>query len=157
MVRTILLAGATGRTGRGFISAVTAYNKLSDESSRFRVLALSRAPDSKISQEIAKSPGIEVKKCDLTNQESVEKVFEGAGGSGSIWGVFCVLAFPGLGKSPEPSIAQGKVRVPLLVASKYHITHIQLILLTEACRHIPSQWRPSVRLSLRRAGRRSIR
>lgn len=41
-------------------------------------------------------PNVRIVEGDLTKAETIKKVFEDEGGKGSIWGVFSILAFPGM-------------------------------------------------------------
>jgi hypothetical protein len=45
----------------------------------------------------------------LDSAESMRKVYEDAKTSGGIWGVFCFLAYPGLGANADGEERQGKV------------------------------------------------
>jgi hypothetical protein len=47
----------------------------------------------------------------LNSADDIRKIFEDAKKErGGMWGVFCVLAFPGLGANAEGEEKQGKVR-----------------------------------------------
>ncbi|KAF5386322.1 hypothetical protein D9757_008579 [Collybiopsis confluens] len=57
----------------------------------------------------------------LLSEESMRKVFEEAQTSfGGVWGVFCVLAFPGLGANADGEETQGKILASL--ASEYNVS-----------------------------------
>lgn len=107
--KTILVTGATGKQGRAVVSAL-----LSVVAARFRILALTRNPSSPASKAILSlSPGdkshseVVLVKGDLDDPVSIRKIFEEA--EGGIWGVFAVLAFPGLGANAEGEEKQGIV------------------------------------------------
>jgi hypothetical protein len=46
---------------------------------------------------------------DLDSPESIRRIFEDQKDKGGIWGVFSVLAFPGLGANADGEERQGKV------------------------------------------------
>lgn len=123
--RTILVTGATGQQGRGFVRAVLASS--SSAAADIRILALTRNINSKSAQRLAaevekdeKTKGrVELVQANLDDAGSVRKVFEGEKSKlgGGIWGVFMVLAFPGLGADASGEVRQGKVRVSNLDSS----------------------------------------
>ena len=104
MSRTILVTGATGHQGRAFISAINSV-----ENTDFRILALTRNPTAAPAQELALEKNVTVVQGNLDSPDSVRTVFEKAKEDGGIWGVFCVLAFPGLGVNSDGEERQGKV------------------------------------------------
>ena len=118
--RTVLVVGATGKQGRAFIDAA-----LSSQSTDVHILALTRntaSPSAKPLVDAAKeSDRIKVVQADLDKPESIRKVFEDAKaaksereeGVNGIYGVFVVLAFPGLGADASGEEKQGKVRLSL--------------------------------------------
>lgn len=107
--RTLLVTGATGQQGRGFIRAVLSTPAASD----FGILGLTRNLNSSSAKRLADAaPRVELAQADLDDPASVRKVFEEKG-KGGIWGVFLVLAFPGLGADVSGEIQQGKVCVDI--------------------------------------------
>lgn len=109
--RNILVTGATGKQGRAFIDAVLSSDEESAED--IRIIALTRVAESPGAKSLAKlSERIQVVQGDLDKPDTVRRVFEdGSAQHGGIWGVFVVLAFPGLGKDPTGEEMQGKVRL----------------------------------------------
>ena len=110
MARKILITGATGNQGKALIAA------LQSSTSEFELLALTRNVSSPSAAALKAFPNIRVVEGDLDKPESVRKVFEDEGGKGGIWGVFVVLAFPGMRADYEPEAKQGIVsEIALLV------------------------------------------
>lgn len=110
MSKLILVAGATGKQGRALIKAL---QPTSDDDIPFRVLALTRSASSPSAQRLVQERHVQVVEGDLDSPESIRKVYEDAKGSGGIWGVFCVLAFPGLGANADGEERQGKFMADL--------------------------------------------
>ena len=108
--RTILVAGATGKQGRAFIEAVLFSQAESVQD--IRIVALTRNPNSQSSKELGRSSDrVHVVQADLDQPDTVRKAFQDASQSeGGLWGVFVVLAFPGLGADATGEERQGKVR-----------------------------------------------
>ena len=113
-MNTILVTGATGHQGRAVICSLLRANAAEDDPDKhFNILAITREPDSPRSTALLKDGGgrVEVVKCDLNIPNEVNGLFQKCGPhSGKIWGIFCALAFPGLGKSAVGEERQGKVR-----------------------------------------------
>ena len=116
MSRTILVTGATGHQGRAFISAINSV-----ENTDFRILALTRNPTAAPAQELALEKNVTIVQGNLDSPDSVRTVFEKAKEDGGIWGVFCVLAFPGLGVNSDGEERQGKVWLLLCGQHLYNI------------------------------------
>lgn len=114
MSKTILVLGATGKQGGSLVAALRPSN---GETALFQLLALTRTPASPGARRLASEPHVQVAQGDLDNPASVRKVFDDAGGKGSIWGVFVVLAFPGLGANADGEERQGIVSVLIGTAS----------------------------------------
>jgi nucleoside-diphosphate-sugar epimerase len=108
-MRLILVTGATGKQGGAFISAICSSNGSSASDSAFRILALTRDRNSASAKRLALDNDVKVVEGNLDDALSVRRVFEDAKEHGGIWGVFCVLAFPGLGVDAEGEERQGKV------------------------------------------------
>jgi uncharacterized protein YbjT (DUF2867 family) len=109
--KTILIAGATGRQGRAVISSLLSTDAAIQ---RYRILAVTRntASDaskalSSLSSELESGSQLSLIKGDLDDPTSIRKIFEEA--EGGIWGVFAVLAFPGLGANADGEEKQGIV------------------------------------------------
>ncbi|KAJ6579255.1 NAD(P)-binding protein [Mycena vulgaris] len=106
--KLILVTGATGKQGRALIHAL----QLGDNTEpQFHVLALTRTLSSPPANALAahNTEHVTVVEGNLDSPESVRKLFEDAKKErGGIWGVFCVLAFPGLGANADGEEKQGK-------------------------------------------------
>ncbi|KAF8514794.1 hypothetical protein JB92DRAFT_2829879 [Gautieria morchelliformis] len=107
--KTILITGATGRQGCAVISSLLSADATAQ---RYRILALTRNTASETSKALlslssGSDSGSELTlvKGDLDNPTSIRKIFEEA--EGGIWGVFAVLAFPGLGANADGEERQG--------------------------------------------------
>jgi NAD(P)-dependent dehydrogenase (short-subunit alcohol dehydrogenase family) len=108
-VKNVLVTGATGRQGRALIRALRLTSN-GTEPLHFRILALTRTPASAIAKDLCSENHVTIVEGDLSDSESIRKIFEDAKASGGIWGVFCVLAFPGLGVNADGEEQQGRVR-----------------------------------------------
>ncbi|KAH7927239.1 NAD(P)-binding protein [Leucogyrophana mollusca] len=115
MSRNILVTGATGKQGRALIEALQPLKTTDDNPSArsFRILALTRKATSPSAEQLAKQEHVQVVEGDLDSIESVRKIFEDAKSIGGIWGVYCVLAFPGLGACADGEERQGKALADL--------------------------------------------
>jgi uncharacterized protein YbjT (DUF2867 family) len=102
------VAGATGKQGRALIEALRPTSN--SDHIPFRVLALTRSASSPSAQRLFQERHVQVIEGDLDSPESMRKIYEDAKGLGGIWGVFCVLAFPGLGANADGEERQGKVQ-----------------------------------------------
>jgi uncharacterized protein YbjT (DUF2867 family) len=109
MAKNILVTGATGRQGQGLIRALRP-NPSEMQSLHFRVLALTRNSMGTVAKDLVSERHVTVVEGDLNDSDSIRRVFEDAKPSGGVWGVFCVLAFPGLGANADTEEQQGKVR-----------------------------------------------
>ncbi|KAG9228614.1 hypothetical protein BJ875DRAFT_477021 [Amylocarpus encephaloides] len=104
--RTILITGSTGKQGKALIASL-----LSSQASTCHILALTRSSTSPAAAALLKKHGednLTIVEGNLNDEASVRRVFESQKESGGIWGVFCVLAYPGLGKEANGEEAQGK-------------------------------------------------
>lgn len=117
MHRNILVTGATGKQGQALIhallrpvaSASTASTEPNDH--EYHIYALTRNVSNPVAKHLAETEqNVKVVGGDLDDQESVMKIFEDAKSDGGIWGVFAVLAYPGLGAEADGEERQGKVR-----------------------------------------------
>ena len=109
MRRNILVTGATGKQGTALIHALLPPSTL-DPEHRYYVYALTRnasTPSAQYLSEIGEN--ITLVEGDLEEPISISKIFKDAKLEGGIWGVFAVLAFPGLGADASSEEAQGKV------------------------------------------------
>ena len=107
--KRILITGSTGKQGRALIKALIAAPPNGEL--EFDILALTRDPTRPSAQSLTRlGDHVKLVQGELDSESSLRKVFEDAGGKGSIWGIFCVLAFPGLGANADGEERQGKVR-----------------------------------------------
>ncbi|KAF9245745.1 NAD(P)-binding protein [Melanogaster broomeanus] len=119
MSQTILVTGATGKQGRSLIEALGRPSSAGSEDATqstepaFRVLALTRKASSPGAQRLAKEKHVEIVEGDLDSPESIRKIFEDRKNKGGIWGVYCVLAYPGLGANADGEERQGKMMADL--------------------------------------------
>lgn len=107
-MRNILVAGATGRQGQALIHAL--FSPRAPEEG-LHIYALTRKASSPAAARLAeKYPAkLTLVEGNLEEKDSIVNVFEGARTGGGIWGVFCVLAFPGMGADASGEELQGKV------------------------------------------------
>ena len=113
--KTILVLGATGKQGGSLVDALRPAE--ANGGNEFQLLSLTRNPTSPSAQRLASEPHVKVVQGNLDSPESIRQVFDNAGGKGSIWGVFVVLAFPGLGANADGEERQGIVRVRIFLSS----------------------------------------
>ncbi|KAJ7616126.1 NAD(P)-binding protein [Roridomyces roridus] len=113
--KNILVVGATGLQGRALIRALDRSN-----TEGIHILALTRTPTSAGAQSLAKEyPSlISLVQGDLNSAESLRAVFDSSGEG--VWGVFCVLGFPGLGVNADAEEKQGKLIADL--ALEYNVS-----------------------------------
>lgn len=115
--RNVLITGATGKQGRALIRALVLTATPSAEF-EYHVLALTRNASSKAArlllgkqQELAAR--ITIVQGDLNHKDQIQKIFEHAVLTDGVWGVFVVLAYPGLGVNADIEERQGKVKSAL--------------------------------------------
>ncbi|KDQ60861.1 hypothetical protein JAAARDRAFT_55600 [Jaapia argillacea MUCL 33604] len=106
--RTVLVVGATGKQG----SAVISF--LSQSQSDFRILALTRKASSPAAQSLIRD-SVSPVEGDLDKPDTIRKIFVDASSTGGIWGIFVILAFPGLGVNADAEESQGILLVNLAV------------------------------------------
>ncbi|KAG4438282.1 hypothetical protein IFR05_006217 [Cadophora sp. M221] len=136
MHRNILVTGATGKQGIALIKAL--LHPVPDQNSQqvppetpgteseirgdleehtYHIYALTRNASSPTAKSLAeKEAHITVVQGDLDNPGSIRTIFENVKKSGEgrgIWGVFTVLAFPGLGVEADGEERQGKLLADL--------------------------------------------
>jgi len=110
--RTVLITGATGKQGRALIHAL--LSPAAAPAPEYHVLALTRSTSSPPAQHLLETEKnnllqITLKEGDLDKSDSVRKIFVDAAADGGVWGVYAVLAYPGLGANADGEGAQGKV------------------------------------------------
>ncbi|KAE9407574.1 NAD(P)-binding protein [Gymnopus androsaceus JB14] len=112
--KLILVTGATGRQGKALINALSlnppareGSSAESSDSENFHFLALTRKASSPSANFLASQSRVTVVEGNMDSIPSIRKIFEDAKSQGGIWGVFCVLAFPGLGANADGEEAQG--------------------------------------------------
>ena len=109
MTRTILVTGSTGKQGRALIKALLATDH------DFEILALTRnaaAPPAKslLSSHTSAAANLKLVEGNLDEEATMRTIFDSAEPNGGIWGVFGLLAYPGLGAKAVREENQGKVR-----------------------------------------------
>jgi nucleoside-diphosphate-sugar epimerase len=117
MRRNILVTGATGKQGSALIRALLqpaqfTPSEPNSTSPEYHIYALTRKISSPTAQALhtTHSPNLTLVEGDLDDPSSIAAVFETSKlNDGGIWGVFAVLAFPGLGVSAEGEERQGKM------------------------------------------------
>ncbi|KAJ5645024.1 NAD(P)-binding protein [Penicillium longicatenatum] len=108
MRRLIFVTGATGWQGTSLITALRPQEKV--EKDDYHILALTRDKTSPAAKHLSTEKHITLVEGDLNNRSSIEHIFQEAVARGDrIWGVFVVLAFPGLGQIADAEEAQGKM------------------------------------------------
>ena len=127
--RTIIVAGATGKQGRAFIESAIQTTK------DIHIVALTRNSYTQSAQDLKSlsSDRVRLAQTDLNDVDSVRKVFEGVSAEGGkIWGVFIVLAFPGLGADGASEEKQGTVRfrLPEIFGPAQLLRHFYMIFQT---------------------------
>lgn len=107
MRRNILITGATGKQGNALIRALTLQSS-SDSTHQYHIYALTRSKSSQNAQCLTLEKHVTVVEGDLDVPDSITKIFEEVKSEGGIWGVYAVLAYPGLGKPADIEEKQGK-------------------------------------------------
>jgi uncharacterized protein YbjT (DUF2867 family) len=110
--RNILVTGATGKQGTALIKALLCPSTPSTES-QYQIYALTRKASSPSAARLLAEKTVTVVEGDLDDPPSISKIFEEAKNNGGIWGVFAVLAYPGLGANADGEERQGKMLADL--------------------------------------------
>lgn len=107
-MRNLLVAGATGKLGQALIRALLLPTTNPEQG--WHIYALTRKASSPAAQRLAEKypSNLTVVEGNLENRELIGKIFEVLKKDGGIWGVFCVLAFPGMGVDASGEELQGK-------------------------------------------------
>ncbi|PAV19367.1 hypothetical protein PNOK_0430100 [Pyrrhoderma noxium] len=118
--RTILVIGATGKQGHAFIGATLSTGAASN----LRILALTRSIESARSRSLDDVERVKLVEGDLDDPKSIRDIFEAekVDGKNGIWGVFMVLAFPGLGADASGEERQGKLIAD--ISHEYKVEHL---------------------------------
>ncbi|PMD18560.1 NAD(P)-binding protein [Hyaloscypha hepaticicola] len=97
-MRNILEAGATGKQGQALIRALLHPTATSPEQD-LQIFALTRKASSPAAKRLAEAnpSNLKIVEGTLEERESIVKIFEDIKKDSGVWGVFCVLAFPGMG------------------------------------------------------------
>ncbi|KAJ7238205.1 NAD(P)-binding protein [Mycena rebaudengoi] len=109
--KLLLVTGATGKQGRALIHALNLGDTESNAEPEFHVWALTRTVSSPPANALAahNTQHVIVVQGNLDSPQAMRKIFEDAQREhGGVWGVFCVLAFPGLGANADGEEKQGK-------------------------------------------------
>jgi NAD(P)-dependent dehydrogenase (short-subunit alcohol dehydrogenase family) len=119
-IRTVFIIGATGKQGRAAIHSLLRPSRTGAEGddavADYHVLALTRdasSPAAKALFEAEKeyADKITVVQQNLDDAAAVRKIFaEATQNNAPLWGIFVVLAYPGLGSKTTPEGAHGRVR-----------------------------------------------
>ncbi|KAG7098121.1 hypothetical protein E1B28_000093 [Marasmius oreades] len=117
--KLVLITGATGKQGRATISTLQRSSK------DFHVIALTRNASTPHSTSLASEfERVTIVEGDLNSHDSIRGVFESWKGKGrdgqGIWGVFAVVAYPGLGNDSAGEERQGKIIAE--VAHEYKVS-----------------------------------
>ncbi|KAJ7166964.1 NAD(P)-binding protein [Mycena filopes] len=108
--KLVLVTGATGKQGSALVRALSSE----ELDSEFHIWALTRTLSSPAANALVAqndSRHVTVVQGNLDEPDTIRKLFEDAKQQpeyGGIWGVFCVLAFPGLGANADGEERQGK-------------------------------------------------
>ena len=110
--RNILVTGATGKQGSALVHAL-----LATDEGLYNVLALTRDASSSparllLERERDHADRIKLVEGNLEDETSMRQIFAQAALQRGIWGVFAVIAYPGLGKDSKPEEKQGKASKP---------------------------------------------
>ncbi|KAJ7239464.1 hypothetical protein C8J57DRAFT_1245895 [Mycena rebaudengoi] len=99
--KLLLVTGATGKQGRALIHALNLGDTESNAEPEFHVWALTRTVSSPPANALAAH----------NTQHAMRKIFEDAKREhGGVWGVFCVLGFPGFGANADGEEKQSRGR-----------------------------------------------
>ncbi|KAJ7197067.1 NAD(P)-binding protein [Mycena haematopus] len=124
MAKLILVAGATGKQGRALIHALHLGDRESNIEPEFHILALTRTASSPAASALVAAHStqhVTIVQGDLESPDDLRKIFEDAKKErGGIWGVFCALAFPGLGASADSEEKQGKTLAD--ISAEYRVS-----------------------------------
>ncbi|KAF8214650.1 NAD(P)-binding protein [Mycena galopus ATCC 62051] len=103
--KLVLVVGGTGKQGQALIRALS-------RSDEFHIWALTRSLTSPAAKSLAAhtmAKQVTLVQGDLDKPETIRSLFEDAKRTREeVWGVFCVLAFPGLGANADGEEKQGK-------------------------------------------------
>jgi NAD(P)-dependent dehydrogenase (short-subunit alcohol dehydrogenase family) len=109
-MRNILVASATGKQGQALVRALLLPTAPIQEDG-WHIYALTRKALGPAAKRLAdKYPSnLTVVEGNLEDRESIGRIFEDLKKDGGIWGIFCVLAFPGMGVDASGEERQGRV------------------------------------------------
>ncbi|GAB7346408.1 hypothetical protein MBLNU457_5107t1 [Dothideomycetes sp. NU457] len=105
-LKGVLVTGATGKQGGGVIDSLLSSPAGSSE---FTILAVTRSPDSKSAQALAKRNNVKIVHGDLNDVPGIFSTAKTI--HPNIWGVFSVQIPMGQGQSPETEEQQGKALI----------------------------------------------
>jgi nucleoside-diphosphate-sugar epimerase len=113
MRRNILVTGATGKQGGALVRALL-RPPTPDPTTLYHIYALTRKIANPAAQALLSTHGsqnLTLVEGDLDDPSSITAIFETAklDDERGIWGVYAVMAFPGLGASAEGEERQGKM------------------------------------------------
>lgn len=113
--RNVIVTGATGRQGRGFIQALlNPSNPNGPTAPTYRLWAITRDTASPAAARLLESEkshdnDIRIVQGDLSDAERLKQIFAEVAAEGGIFGIFIVLPYPGLGNNGGDEERQGKV------------------------------------------------
>ncbi|KAL2281730.1 hypothetical protein FJTKL_11408 [Diaporthe vaccinii] len=126
--RTVLVVGATGKQGRSTVKYLLEPDQPASPSIKFKVMGLTRDTSSESAHQLLERTkqhvdNFSLVQGDFHKPDSIRKVFEDAASSddGGIWGVFVVLAYPGLGESAQGEIKQARLLADLALEFKVEV------------------------------------
>jgi NmrA-like family len=158
-MRSILVAGATGKQGQALIRALLLPTTNPERG--WHIYSLTRNRSSPAAKRLAEKypSSLSIVEGNLEDRESIGRIFEGLKNDGGIWGVFCVLAFPGMGVDASGEELQGKVCLLFLGLYTASFVFFYMFILkgrlnlalmwwpwTEYCRYFARVQCPNVRL-----------
>ena len=113
--RNILVVGATGKQGTALIKALLNPNipNAPNTEHHYHIYALTRKASSHSAAYLLAEESVTLVEGNLDSPSSISAIFDSAKTKGGIWGVFAVLAYPGLGANADGEERQGKLLADL--------------------------------------------
>src|SRR6202034_1979612 len=113
--RNVLVTGATGKQGTALIKALLHPKTPStlNTEPQYHIYALTRKASGPGAAYLLAEENMTLVEGNLDDPSSISTIFDSAQSQGGIWGVFAVLAFPGLGANADGEERQGKMLADL--------------------------------------------